>query len=325
MNRLPRRAALALPALLAAPGARASDWPTRPIRLLVGFAAGGAHDGAARFVAPELSRILGQSVVVENRAGASGNLMSQQLVAAPADGYTLGLAGLQITTNPWMIANPGYSPDDLVVVGQIAALPVVVIASIKSGIRDFPGLIAAARAKDGGLTAASGGYGTTSHLGPELVFRNQGVRYTIVVYRGGGPALQGLISGETDVTFDIASPGHRPNFEAGTLRPLAVLQATREPALPDIPAVAEFGLGPEVFVRSWLGLMVRAGTPPEIIARLHQALNQALAVPEVKERMERLGMVVTPSPTQADAQALYRTELARWGALIRAANIRIEG
>ena len=264
-------------------------------------------------------------MVVENRAGASGNLMSQQLVAAPADGYTLGLAGLQITTNPWMIANPGYSPDDLVVVGQIAALPVVVIASIKSGIRDFPGLIAAARAKDGGLTAASGGYGTTSHLGPELVFRNQGVRYTIVVYRGGGPALQGLISGETDVTFDIASPGHRPNFEAGTLRPLAVLQATREAALPDIPAVAEFGLGPEVFVRSWLGLMVRTGTPPEVIARLHQALNQALAVPEVKERMERLGMVVTPSPAQADAQALYRTELARWGALIRAANIRIEG
>jgi tripartite-type tricarboxylate transporter receptor subunit TctC len=324
MIELTRRAALALPAILAAP-VRAADWPTRPIRLLVGFAAGGAHDGVARFLAPELSKLLGQPVVVDNRPGGSGNLMSQQVVAAPADGHTLGLAGLQITTNPWMLANPGYSPDDLVVVGQSTALPVVVIASIKSGIQDFPGLIAAARAKDGALTVASGGYGTTSHLGPELVFRHAGVRYTIVVYRGGGPALQGLIAGETDVTFDIASPGHVPAFQAGQLRPLAVLQATRERALPDIPAVAEFGFGPEVFVRSWTGLMVRAGTPPEIVARLHQALNQSLAVPELAERMGRLGMIVTASPTPADAQALYKAELARWGALIRAASIRIEG
>lgn len=315
---------LALPAAFAVPPARATDWPTRPIRLLVGFAPGGAHDGVARFIAPELGRLLGQPVVVENRPGASGNIMSQQLIAAPADGYTLGLAGLQITTNPWMLANPGYSPDDLVVVGQSTALPVVVIASVKSGIRDFPGLIEAARAKDGALTVASGGYGTTSHLGPELVFRHAGVRYTIVVYRGGGPALQGLIAGETDVTFDIASPGHRPAFDAGTLRPLAVLQAAREPALPDIPAVAEFGFGPDVFVRSWTGLMVRAGTPAPIIARLHQALNGALAVPDLRERMGRLGMTVVPSPTPDDAQALYRAELARWGALIRAANIRID-
>ncbi len=325
MRLISRRAALAAPALLAAPSARAQSWPSRPIRLLVGFAAGGAHDGAARFVAPELSRLLGQTVVVENKPGASGNLTSQAVVAAPADGYTLGMAGLQITTNPWMLTNPGYSPDDLVVVGQIAALPVVVMASVKSGIRDFPGMIAAAKQKDGALTVASGGYGTTSHLGPELIFRSVGAKYTIVVYRGGGPALQGLISGETDVMFDIASPGHRPNFEAGTLRPLGVLQGTREPALPEIPAISEFGFGPDVFVRSWLGLMVRAGTPPEISARLHQALNQALAAPEVKERMERMGMVVTPSPRQEDAQTLYKTELARWGELIRAANIRIEG
>lgn len=321
--RIGRRAALVLAGALPL-GARAQGFPSRPVRLLVGFAAGGAHDGVARFLAPEMGRLLGQPVVVDNRPGGSGNLMSQQLVAAPADGHTLGLAGLQITTNPWMLANPGYSPDDLLVIGQSTALPVVVIASVKSGIRDFPGLIAAAREKNGALTVASGGYGTTSHLGPELVFRHAGVTYTIVVYRGGGPALQGLIAGETDVTFDIASPGHRPAFEAGLLRPLAVLQAAREPTLPDIPAVAEFGVGPEAHVRSWTGLMVRAGTPPAMVATLHRALNGALAVPELAERMARLGMTVVPSATPDDAQALYRSELARWGALIRAANIRIE-
>ena len=295
------------------------------MRLLVGFAAGGAHDGVARFLAPELGRLLGQPVVVDNRPGGSGNLMSQQLVAAPADGHTLGLAGLQITTNPWMLANPGYATADLIVVGQSTALPVVIIASAKSGILDLPGMLKLAREKNGALTVASGGYGTTSHLGPELLFRHLGLTYTIVVYRGGGPALQGLISGETDVTFDIASPGHRPNFEAGTLRPLAVMQAAREPAFPDIPALGEFSLGPDVFVRSWTGLMVRAGTPPAVVTQLHGALNQALAVPDVADRMGRLGMTVTTSPTPADAQALYTAELARWGALIRAANIRIEG
>jgi tripartite-type tricarboxylate transporter receptor subunit TctC len=324
MTRFGRRAALALPALLPARDARA-DFPSRPLRLLVGFAAGGAHDGVARFLAPEMGRLLGQPVVVDNRPGASGNLMSQQVAAAPADGHTLGLAGLQITTNPWMLAQPGYRPEDLTVIGQSTALPVVVMASAKSAIRDFPGMIAAARAANGALTVASGGYGTTSHLGPELVFRHAGAGYSIVVYRGGGPALQGLIAGETEVMFDIASPGHKPAFEAGTLRPLAVLQASREPALPYVPAVAEFGVGPEAQVRSWTGLMVRTGTPAPIVARLHAALGGALAVPEVAERMARLGMTITPSATPAEAQALYERELARWGALIRAANIRIEG
>jgi tripartite-type tricarboxylate transporter receptor subunit TctC len=325
MTRISRRAALALAAASLPATARGQGFAARPIRLLVGFAAGGAHDGVARFLAPELGRLLGQPVVVENRAGASGNIMSQALVAAPADGHTIGLAGLQITTNPWMLANPGYAPDDLLVVGQSTALPVVIIAGAKSGIPDFPGMLAAAKAKDGGLTVASGGYGTTSHLGPELLFRHLGLKYTIVVYRGGGPALQGLIGGETDVTFDIASPGHRPNFEAGTLRPLAVMQAARETALPDVPAIAEFNLGPEVFVRSWTGLMVRAGTPAPIVTQLHAALNQAVQVPEVADRMGRLGMTVATSATPADGQAHYKAELARWGALIRAANIRIEG
>ncbi len=207
MTRITRRGALALGAAGLTPPrvAVAQGWaPERPLRLIVGFAPGGSADLVARLAATEMGKALRQNVVVENRAGASGNLATQALTQAPADGLTLGFAGLQLVTNPGLIPQLGYDPvRDLQMVGQLTALPVVVMASVRSGIRTLPDAID--RAKTQGVTLGTAGVGTSSHLGAELLFRSGGGRFEAVQYRGGAPAFQALLSGDVDIMFDIAA------------------------------------------------------------------------------------------------------------------------
>ncbi len=322
MRHLTRRAALG--AALALPfAARAQGWvPERPLRLIVGFAPGGSADLVARLAAAEMGKALGQNVVVENRAGASGNLATQALVQAPADGLTLGFAGLQLVTNPGLIPQLGYDPArDLQMVGQLTALPVVVMASMRSGIRTMAEAVQRARA--GGVTLGTAGVGTSSHLGAELLFRTVGGRFEPVQYRGGAPAFQALLSGEVEMMFDIAAGYQAPAAADGRIRLLGVMQERRAEGLPDTPSFAEAGLPPEAMMRSWQGICVRSGTPAAALAAIHRATVAAVRSPDVAARLRQLSIEPTESADPAAFDALYREELRRWTTLIREAGITV--
>ena len=328
MTSLTRRGLLAAAAAsLALPGlarAQAAAWrPDRPLRLIVGFAPGGTADLVARLAAAEMAKSLGQNVVVENRAGASGNIASQAVVGAPADGLTLGLAGLQLVTNPGLIAQLGYEPlRDLQMVGQLTALPVVVMASARSGIRSIAEAIE--RAKGPGLTIGTAGVGTSSHLGAELLFRAVGGRFEGVQYRGGAPAFQALLSGDVEMMFDLVAGYQAPAAAEGRVRLLGVMQERRAEGLPEVPSFGEAGLPQAAMMRSWQGIFVRAGTPAPVLATLHAATVAAVRAPETQARLKALSIEPVESAAPSDLEALYRAELARWTALIREAGITVQ-
>ena len=317
-----RRAALALSAMLATPRpGRAQPWtPERPLRLIVGFAPGGTADLVARMAAAEMGKALGGTMVVENRVGASGNLATQAVVAAPADGTTMALAGLQLVTNPGLIPQLGYDPArDLAMVGQLTALPVVVMASARSGIRTLAEAVE--RARGPGVTIGTAGIGTSSHLGAELLFRTVGGRFEPVQYRGGAPAFQALLAGDVEMMFDLVAGYQAPAAAEGRVRLLGVMQDRRAEGMPDVPSFAEAGLPPAAMMRSWQGICVRAGAPPQVIAALHRATVAAVRAPEMSARLRALSIEPVASPDPSAFDALYRAELARWTALIREAGI----
>lgn len=325
MNSITRRAALALgAAALAAPRiGHAQAWPERPPRLIVGFAPGGTADLVARLAAAEMAKSLGQNVVVENRPGASGNIATQAVVQAPADGLTLALAGLQLVTNPGLIATLGYDPArDLQMIGQLTALPVVVMASARSGIRTIGEAID--RAKSRGVTLGTAGVGTSSHLGAELLFRTVGGRFEAVQYRGGAPAFQALLSGDVEMMFDLVAGYQAPAAAEGRVRILGVMQERRAEGMPDVPSFGEAGLPPAAMMRSWQGICVRSGAPPAALAALHRATVAAVRSPEMVQRMRALSIEPVESADPAAFDALYRAELARWTALIREAGITVQ-
>jgi tripartite-type tricarboxylate transporter receptor subunit TctC len=326
MITITRRAALGLAgtALVAGPLRAQAGWrPDRPLRLIIGFAPGGTADLVARLAAPEMAKVLGQNVVVENRAGASGNLASQAVVAAPADGLTLGFAGLQLVTNPGLIPQLGYDPArDVQMVGQLTALPVVVMASARSGIRSIAEAVERARSR--AVTIGTAGVGTSSHLGAELLFRAAGGRFEAVQYRGGAPAFQALLAGDVEMMFDLVAGYQAPAAAEGRVRLLGVMQDRRAEGLPDVPSFGEAGLPAAAMMRSWQGLFVRAGTPPAALAALHAASLAAARAPEVQARLRALSVEPVESATPADFEALYRAELTRWTTLIREAGITVQ-
>jgi tripartite-type tricarboxylate transporter receptor subunit TctC len=302
-----------------------SNYPNRPIRFLVGFAPGGSADNVARVVAAEMSKNLGQQIVIENKTGASANIATQTLLAAPADGYTILFAGLSLATNPALIESLGYNPNkDLVMVSQITALPVVSLTRGDSPLNNLQDVITTAKAKNGTLRFGSGGIGTTSHLAPELMSRSAGFKYTHVPYRGGAPALQALFSGETDLMFDLMTPTLKSNADAGKIKFLGVMQKDATPLLPGVKPAGAQGVPEAALMRSWQGVAVKNGTPPDIVAKLHQSVTTALKSREVVEKLNAIGTEVKGSTTPAEFQKLYDDELARWTALIKAAGIKAE-
>jgi tripartite-type tricarboxylate transporter receptor subunit TctC len=307
------------------PAVAQSTYPTRPIRFLVGFAPGGSADNVARVVAAEMSKNLGQQIVIENKTGASANIATQALLAAAPDGYTILFAGLSLATNPAMIDNVGYNPNkDLVMVSQITSQPVVSLTRADSSLNNLQDVIATAKAKNGTLKFGSGGLGTSSHLAPELMSRAAGFKYTHVPYRGGAPALQALFSGETDLMFDLMTPTLKSNADAGKIKFLGVMQKEATPLLPGVKPAGAQGVPEAALMRSWQGVAVRNGTSPEIIAKLHQSVVTALKNKEVVDKLAAIGTEVQTSAKPADFQKLYEDELARWTALIKAAGIKAE-
>jgi tripartite-type tricarboxylate transporter receptor subunit TctC len=315
-------AALALLGFGAMP-ALAQTFPDRPVTLVVGFSPGGSADTVARALADELTKVLGQTVVIDNKAGASGNIATQTVIGKPADGYSLLFAAINLATNPWL-GGVKYDPmNDLTFVSQITSVPVVMLASNASGFKEPADAEKAARAKPGGITAASGGVGTSSHLALELYKRAKDIPVVHAPYRGGAPANVDLMAGRVELMFDLMSGSLKSLVESERVRPLAVMQAERLKSLPNVKSAAELGLPESTHIRSWQGIAVRSGTPADIVQKLNAAVVKAANSPSFKARAEGLGSDVVTS-TPAAFQAYYVTELNRWQALIKAANITVE-
>lgn len=319
---LDRRGLLALTAgTLAAPRLARAAWaPDRPISFQVGFPPGGNIDYVARLLAKELTPRLGQSVVVENRTGASGNLATQAMLRAPADGHTIGFAAIHLATNPFLVPL-GYDPAEIDPLTQIGDVPVLFLASDASGLRDVAAAVAAAKAAKGDITFSSGGIGTSSHLAAELFARRAGFAFTHVPFRGGGPSMQALLAGQTALSFTVAEAAIPENVAAGKIRGLAVMQRERLAAMPDMPSIAEAGYGPEVFISSWHGVMLRAGTPQPARERLFAAIADAVRGPDMAQGLRRAAIEPAVSESPAAFKAFVQSETERWGKVIREAGI----
>jgi len=324
--KLPRRnflhlaaGAAALPA--ASRIARAQAYPTRPVRIVVGFAAGGAGDITARLIGQWLSERFGQQFIVENRPGAGGNIGAEAVVRAPPDGYTLLLAAAPNAINATLYGNLNFNfIRDIAPVASFASGASVMVVNPSVPARTVPEFIAYAKANPGKVSMASQGVGGTGHVSGELFKMMTGVNLVHVPYRGAGPALIDLLGGQVQVMFP-ATVSSIEYIRAGRLRALAVTAATRSDALPDIPTVGEFVPGYEA--SNWYGIGVPTGTPAEIVGKLNKEINAALADPKMKARLADLGE--TPFPgSPAEFGQLIAEETEKWAKVIKFANIKPE-
>jgi tripartite-type tricarboxylate transporter receptor subunit TctC len=324
--KLPRRRFLHLAANAAAlPAvsriARAQTYPTRPVRIIVGFAAGGGADITARLMGQWLSERLGQQFLIENRQGAGSNIGTEAVAKAGADGYTLLLVTTANAINATLYDKLNFDfARDIASVAGIMRVPNVMEVNPSVPVKTVPEFIAYAKANPGKLNYASGGNGTTAHVAGEL-FRNlAGVNMQHVPYRGIGPALTDLLGGQVQVMFDAMS-GSIEHIRAGRLRALAVTTVTHSEMLPDLPTVGEFLPGFEV--SQWYGVGVSKNAPAEIIGKLNKEINAGLADPKLKARLADLGgTVLVGSP--ADFGKLVADETEKWGKVVRAANIKAD-
>jgi tripartite-type tricarboxylate transporter receptor subunit TctC len=312
--------AAALPA--ASRLAFAQAYPARPVRIILGFAPGGAADASARVIGQWLSERLGQQFVVENRTGGSGNIATDAVVRAPADGYTLLLVVPAHAINVHLYDKLGHVfIRDVDLVAGIIRVPNVFEVNPEvpaTNPRDF---IAYAKANPGRLSFGSAGIGTTSHMAGELFKMMTGVDMVHVPFRGNGPAMTAVLGNQVQAAFaDMISSVEA--IRAGKLRGLAVTTGARSPALPDLPTLAESGV-PGYEASSWFGLAAPKGTPAEIVERLNLEINAGLADAQVKARLANVGGTVLPG-TPADFRKVITDETEKWGAVVRAAKIKAE-
>jgi tripartite-type tricarboxylate transporter receptor subunit TctC len=324
--KLPRRSflnvAAGAAALLAVSRiARAQDYPTRPVRIVVGFPAGGGTDITARLMGQWLSERLGQSFIIENRPGGGSNIGTEVVVRASADGYTLLMVGAFNAINATLYDKLNFNLiRDIAPVAGIIVVPNIMVINPSVPAATVPEFIAYAKANPGKLTMALSGVGTPSHVAGELFKMMAGVDMVHVPYRGAGPALVDLLGGQVQGMF-VTMSSSIEYVRAGKLRALAVTTATRSEALPQIPTVDEFVPGYEA--SSWYGIGAPRNTPVEVIDKLNEAINAGLADPKIKARLADLGGdVLALSP--AEFGKLIADETEKWSKVIRAANIKPE-
>ena len=294
----------------------AASYPDRPVRFLVGFPPGGPNDQLARLLGARLAERLKQPVVIENKSGSNGELAAAQEAQAAPDGYTLlfGSSGA-LAVSPSLSSQLPYDPvRDLVPVSLIAMNPMILVVSPQSGITSMPDLIARAKAQPGKLTFASAGTGSPTHLAGELLKREAGIDLLHVPYRGGGQAMNGVMSGEIDMYFSGVSTG-LPLVQAGRLTAIAITTAKRSDAVPDIPSVTEFGY-PNYSAVIWYGVLAPAGTPAPIVAALRSHLQAILATPEFRKQVSDLGAEILDMGPE-DFGAFMRQDLAKWATVIK--------
>jgi tripartite-type tricarboxylate transporter receptor subunit TctC len=330
-----RRAWLASAAaagLLASAGIASAQgaWPSKPVRIVVPFAPGGTTDILARAVAPELSKAFGQQFIVDNRAGAGGNVGAEIVAKSPGDGYTLlmgtvGTHGINRALYPKL----PYDPiKDFVPVTLVAAVPNVMEMNADKakelGIHSVKDFVGYAKSHPGKLNMASSGSGTSIHLAGELFKSMTGSYMTHIPYRGSGPALLDMVAGNADVMFDNL-PSSMQQIKAGKLKALAVTSSQRSPALPDVPTVEEAG-GPELKgyeASSWFGLLAPAGTPPEVVTRIQQEVAKSLGTPAIKEKLVAQGAIPSGN-TSADFAKLIDSEHKKWAQVVKASGAKVD-
>ena len=299
----------------------AQAYPSRPVRIVVGFAAGGGADIAARLIGQWLSERLGQPFIVENRPGAASNIAAEVVVRSPADGYTLLLVSSPHAFNATLYDKLNYNfIRDIAPVASATLVPGVMEVNPLVSAKTVPEFIAYAKVNPGKINMAAGGAGSATHIFGELFKMMAGVDLAPVQYRGSGPAVTDLIGGQVQVMFDALSSSIE-HIRAGRLRPLAVTTATRLEVLPNIPTVGEFVPGYEAVV--WQGIGAPRNTPPEIVDKLNKEINTALADPKIKARFADLGSEALPG-SPADFGKLIADETEKWGQVIRAAKIKPE-
>jgi tripartite-type tricarboxylate transporter receptor subunit TctC len=319
---LTRRGALALLGSLLPAGAFAA-YPERPIKLVVALAPGGPADTAARVFAPYFSEQLGQSIVIENRTGASSVVGTESVVRAPADGYTLLFgSSSSFAVNPAVMKNLRFDVQkDLKLIGLVSYTPHVLVVRASLAVDTLADLIRLAKAQPGKLTYASSGAGGAIHLASELFKREAGLDIVHIPYRGGGPAVMGLLSGDVDVFINDASTTVE-NIRAGKLKALAMAWTKRSPLLPEVATFAELGL-PAVVSSSWFGLAAPADTPTDVIGRLAVAMPPVFASPGYQARIEKLGLEQFTLNAE-QSLAFIKAEFDKWSAVARSANIQVD-
>ncbi|MDR7092582.1 tripartite tricarboxylate transporter substrate binding protein [Hydrogenophaga laconesensis] len=314
-------AALGSAALLA--HAQTPAWPTKPVTLVVGFAAGGSADILARALSQKLTTALGQPVVVDNKPGAGATIATAGVASAQADGHTLLLVTSGHAGSGALYPTLRYDPiKAFAPVVKLAASPVVVVVPASQPWKTLPELLDAARKAPGTLNYAAGGGGaTTTALAAEFLKKDAQVDMVQVPYRGSGPALTALLAGEVQVGFEIPSSA-LPHIQSGKLRPLAVTSRTRSAALPDVPTVIDQGIR-NFDVIGWFGVLAPAGTPQPVVARLNREINAILQQPDVRERLSGLGLEATGG-TPEEFQKLIESDTQRYGEAIRRMGIKVE-
>ena len=301
--------------------AQAQAYPARPVRLIVGLAAGGGQDIVARLIGQWLSERLGRQFIIENRPGASGNLALEAIAGAPPDGYTLALLGVNNAINASLYSKPGFKfLRDIAPVAGIMRVPLVMVVNPSFPATTVPQFIAHAKANPGKINMGSGGVGTSIHVSGELFKMMTGVDMLHVPYRGGALALIDLIGGQVQVMFDTM-PESIAYIRAGSLRPLAVTTAERAPVLPDVPRVGDFVPGYEA--SAWYGIGAPRNTAAEIVDKLNQEINAGLADPKIKARLADLGgTVIAGSP--ADFKTFIADDAGKWAKVVKFAGIKAE-
>jgi tripartite-type tricarboxylate transporter receptor subunit TctC len=310
------------------PAAAQASWPTHPVKIIVPFPAAGTTDILARAIAPELSKAFGQQFVVDNRAGAGGNVGSEIVAHSPPDGYTLlmGTVGTH-GINRALYSKLPYDPiKDFAPITMVAGVPNVMVMpadkSRRMGINNVADFIKYAKAHPGQLNMASSGNGTSIHLSGELFKSMTGTYMVHFPYRGSGPALLDLIGGTMDVMFDNL-PSSLPQIKGGKLRALAVTSRQRSAALPDVPTIEEAAGLPGFDATSWFGLLAPAGTPPEIVNRIQQEVAKALNTPAIKEKLLAQGAIPSGS-TPAEFAAHIEAEHKKWAQVVKASGAKVD-
>jgi len=296
--------------------AMAQVYPNKPIRLVVGFAPGGAADTVARALGDQLGRALGQPIVIDNRAGAGSSIAAENVAKSAPDGYSVLIASpASISVNPALNPKLGYKPSDLTPITKVSSSPLLIVVNPATGIGSVRELIAEAKKLPGKLNYATSGVGSAPHFGAALFSQVTGIQMVHVPFKGGAPAVVSVVAGDTQVSF-ATPPSVLPMVKAGRLRALAVTSPERSPLMPEVPGMVEAGV-PEFSIAFWYGLFVPAGTPPEIVRTLFNAATAAAQRPEVKSMLAREGTEVAISRSPEEFAAFLVEDAKLW---VRLAN-----
>jgi tripartite-type tricarboxylate transporter receptor subunit TctC len=292
--------------------------------MLVGFSAGGANDLVGRAVATRLTNRLGRTVVVENRAGAGGNVATEHVARSPADGYTLLLGSVSsIAMGPALYKSVPYDPlKDFAPVTNAVTVPTLLAAHPSMSVRTLKDFVEVAKRRPGAIDVGCPGFGSIAHLAGELFKRTAGIDFSMIPYKGGAPALADVMGGQIGAMMSVMSTT-APHVKAGRLVGLGVTGANRSPALPEVPTIAEAGY-PGYAADGWMGFFFPAGTPPEIVNRMFRDIHAVLEMPEVRSQLDAVGMEIDLSKSPDAFMSLVRADVAKWKKVVQDANIQLK-